>query len=232
MHRPLFILFASIVLLAASGDVNDDLKAFSWLKRQHVMYISDYGEVAVLYNPEFTKIIDRDREFEEGMVDKVIMQTRLDASSNDIYEISFFEGEAGDATFSINNLESGTNVARILATTLIVPGNGYVYSLGHVFSHFDVHSKYKLESGSLVEVRQPFYYVGMVTETLADIDIFSAQDGGEIVAHLPKGSKIEVLVGNKGYYLIKTTFGLVGWYKYNIENPYQSSIRGFYLYGE
>lgn len=228
---PLFVL-SVLFLMGATDDKNNG--SFSWLKTIHVDNIYLFGEVKVLYNPNLTTLIERNEKEGDEVSSMLIMRTRLDSSSEDIYEISFFEGHALDPTFTIEKFVDGksTMIRDIQATTLVVPGNGYVYSSGHVFSRYEGKSKYKVHEYSIVEVKQPFYYVGVKGKANIDINIYSEKVGGELVAHLPKGSQFEVLLNSRQYFLIKTNFGLVGWFEYTSDNPYDTPIEGLQMYAQ
>lgn len=101
-------------------------------------------------------------------------------------------------------------------TKLIVPCDSSVYVSGEANDYFNKRRKYSLKDGTLREVAQPYYYVGLRTINTKPLDIYTDKSYKEKVAHLPANSDIEVLLASvkNEYdydYLIKTPFGLVGW---------------------
>lgn len=100
---------------------------------------------------------------------------------------------------------------------LVVPGTGAVYT-SHHRNNFTARRKYELVNDSLVEVQQPYLYVGLKSKTLKEVKIYDTKEKSKLIATLPLGYEIEVLLaetdifdGGKGFYLVRTSFGLCGW---------------------
>jgi len=77
---------------------------------------------------------------------------------------------------------------QISSTTLIIPGNGFLYVSGHTIIALII-EEICLERERILEVRQPFYYVGIESRTLKDLAITSKKQSGEIVAHIQRTKK-------------------------------------------
>ena len=100
---------------------------------------------------------------------------------------------------------------------LVVPGEGMVYTRHHR-NNFDARRKFRLEKDSIVEVKQPYLYVGLKSKTLREVKIYDNREKSGVIATLPAGYEIEILLaesdrtdGDKGFYLVRTGFGLCGW---------------------
>lgn len=66
----------------------------------------------------------------------------------------------------------------------------------------------------LKAIPQAFYYVGVEAGVLEMFPIYRAMDTSDVVAHLRPGSTCLILVYDpRGWYLIKSESGLVGWTK-------------------
>jgi len=196
-----------------------------------------YSDIVVRYDMNIGKLIDSD--FADDPQEPVytihrFIETKLENSATSIYLIDWYPGPSEDPTFIIS-MKSGKDeveVGGINAKELIIPGNGYIYSSGHTNNMFNTKKKYKIENEKLVEIKQPFYYVGLESFTLMDTVIYRDVKQKQEVARLPKNTKVKVLVSAEDdYYLISTDFGLTGWlYIY----PGQNSrvIEGMYYAGD
>jgi hypothetical protein len=97
-------------------------------------------------------------------------------------------------------------------------GNGFV--LTHTWSGFwTATTKYALDkkSGTLKEVPQSFYYLGLAATVKTTFPLYRGQreNTNEVVANLKPGSKILVLAAEykkePKWYLVKSESGLLGW---------------------
>ena len=75
-----------------------------------------------------------------------------------------------------------------------------------------MHHKWKFDGVEFVEVDQAFYYVGLKTKNTEPITLYSDEKLTKEIAHLPANAEIEVVLYNDKKYLIKTSFGLLGWF--------------------
>lgn len=84
------------------------------------------------------------------------------------------------------------------------------------------------------EVSQPLYYVGQKTKTLKSITLSQTFKQLKPVAHLPANSSVEIIAAeakdSAHYFLIKTAFGLLGWWK--LDSVYSQSIENLYFAGD
>lgn len=117
---------------------------------------------------------------------------------------------------------------------IFIPGNGFIYVSGIANNVFDKKMKYKFVDDKIQEVNQAFYYVGLQTKTLKEIKLFSDKERLKHLATLPKKSNIEVVAsdftGDDQFYLIKSSFGLLGWWK--MDNWNSKEIENLYFRGD
>ena len=168
--------------------------------------------------------------------------------------VGFDEGPSDDPTFVLlpraacgKPLGTMEPLLEIGATTLIIPGNGFVYATGHTNNYVDARRKFELSGGKLREVKQPFYAVGggprRVQRTpLMDEDdpvqpiILRSErrDDAPVVATVPAGGEVEVLLSDgpdTGWFLVRTAVGLVGWY-HSPSGGTMPDTLGIYFHGD
>ena len=163
-----------------------------------------------------------------------VLVTRLIPEIKDSFLIRYSEGPSVDPCFLIYRYDKDTTKLlhyAIDGLSLFIPGDGFLYFSGHSDNMFDTRRKYRVLKDTLIEVIQPFYFVGINSKALADITIYSDTDMLNQVAIVPKGSSVFVVVNRGDYYLIKTPFGLLGWIF--IPNGGQHTIlEGIYFAGD
>jgi len=212
MKRIIIALLISTVVSATPSYSNEISDSFSDL-RMISLDNTDVGPIRLYFKNDLSTVLN-EKEKDEGSHILTIraINTKLINSSKDIYLIKYDEGPSVDPTFEVFSRSENRPLLTVNATTLIVPGNGYIYSAGHTNNMFDQRRKYKITKDGFREVRQPYYYVGKETVANKNINLFSSRNGkGELVATVPKGGKIVVLINIDNDYLVKTPFGLVGW---------------------
>lgn len=149
--------------------------------------------------------------------------------------IGFTFGMSVDPEFILFNSKNKI-IGRVYAWNLYLNSNGVFYTSGHVNNFFDQKRKFEINGDTIIEIKQPFYHVGLKSTTKEQITLYSDKRGGEVVAVLPKNYEIEILLAEYGknemgaerYFLVKTKFGLVGWINY--ESP--TAIEGLYYAGD
>ena len=189
--------------------------------------------VYVHYNPSLAKIINKDITDKKSEIFTVnVMDIYLDTSKGEKINILYSDGSSADPEFLITSLTRNIKSEAIFGLDLYVPGNGSVYVSGHTDNYFDEHKKYIISDGKMVEVKQPFLYVGLETKAIKNIAIYSEKSSESIVANIPKGTRFSVLVASERYYLIKTSFGLVGWYHDTNSNETFDVIEGLHYNGD
>ncbi|MCF7886162.1 MAG: hypothetical protein K9M80_06685 [Candidatus Marinimicrobia bacterium] len=67
-----------------------------------------------------------------------------------------------------------------------IPGDGNIYISGHTNNMFNKRRIYHLESNTLKEIKQPFYYVGQEGVLQKDITLYRDQDNNIPVIKLKK----------------------------------------------
>ncbi|MBE9515385.1 MAG: hypothetical protein IME93_00255 [Proteobacteria bacterium] len=197
------------------------------------MYIDG---VSIAYNKKITTVINE--RSEDGMSVRAI-RTLIDwKKKGQYYVIDFSEGPSADPHFTIYK-EVNKKLKRITAgggTQLIVPGNGSIYVSGHTNSMFDERLKIKIDDEKYKLVKQPYLFVGLDTEVSRDIEIYSEKEQKNVVARLPEGSSVFVVLNDGKYYLLKTPFGLLGWYymdgTYPVGTKEVSPLPGIYYHGD
>ncbi|MEM6264018.1 MAG: hypothetical protein AAGI38_16005 [Bacteroidota bacterium] len=157
-------------------------------------------------------------------------------SGNSLIEFHFSEGPSADPTFiAIHQgrviFAEGGNTFHIKGSTLYIEGSSN--------SYFDKKRKFILSDNTYREVAQPAYYIGAKGRLNYPISIFSDQNYTKKVASLPKGYEIEIVLGNTEevygslrHLLIKSEFGLVGWFDFNGGALREPLIDGFIFMGD
>ncbi len=164
--------------------------------------------------------------FQEWNLATRVLKTRISKDSDTYYTIDFSPGmsvdpyflffeNTGDSTRYIGNTSS--------CTDLYIPGDGFIYTAGHVNSMFDIRRKYHIENGKLVEISQPFYYVGLETVTKKPITLSADRTYKTETVSIPAGTSITILISVDNSYLILTSSGITGWVY--IDSGYYTSIR-------
>ncbi len=152
--------------------------------------------------------------------------------------IGFTWGPSDDPGYSleIRNANGAWVVAAdyLSAETLIVPGNGFVYTAGRANAMFDKRRKYKLQGGKLVEIVQPLYRVDIESKVKKLIELRSepGKGAGEVIARIDKGATVHVLVNKDDSYLVSTPFGLSGWVYIGEVLPPDSPLTEIYFAGD
>jgi hypothetical protein len=170
----------------------------------------------VRYNKNVSKIINQTIPSKDDFSYISALQFQLTATSPESYLLTFDEGSSADPTFTIYQQLSNGEKREIFKQNgleIVLPGNGHVYVSGHTNNMFNMRRKFEYNHDTLIEIKQPFYYVGLVTQTTQPIILYDSLEYHHEVAKLPAGHKIEILVNLGDNYLVKTSFGLTGWLK-------------------
>jgi hypothetical protein len=178
---------------------------------------------------------------ESGVAIERPLRTRLNGD-HQWFTVDCDNGASEDlsCTFFRETPQGLSKVANLAGERFVFPGNGSVLTEGQNNQSFNVRRKFVLSDGQLVEARQPFYYVGLDSVALVDLDLYSSKDFRQPVARLRKGEKVTVLLneavdkGDGEYgtdtYLVKTPFGLVGWIRSPAGQP--PVIEGLVYHGD
>lgn len=198
----------------------------------------DYFPVKIFYAPQGTEVLNKplnaDRPADDGspLVTRVL-KTRIDQGKSEEVFIDYDPGPNVDPEIAVTRVGSAEPAGYVSGLNFYIPGTGAIYASGHTNNNFDTRRKYVLQGDRLVEVKQPFYWVGLESKAKKDLVLYSAKDQKEVVAQLPKGSAVTVVL-NEGedWYLLKTPFGLVGWLKIEVRSQEADTIEGLYFAGD
>ncbi len=211
------IIISSIVLLSTVVAYADSFENLA------VMDVTGFNTIKIRYDKAITKIINEPIKDEREIR---VLVTRLVKDSPARYLVVFDPGPSDDPEFIIYQIEDNKEkkLISLRGQELIMPGNGVLYTSGLVDMMFNTRKKFILRDGIIEEVHQPFYYVGLETKVKKSIVIFEDLSYKKPIAQLPEGSKVEVLINKENDYLLKTPFGLVGWFKINYGEPCGSEL--------
>lgn len=201
----------------ASPVQKDDSEAFSYLKKLNIgsgdyLFIKYNPKTTTLINKELHKLEKNDPLYDENPMGSIkLIETKLNSTT--AYSVVYNPGPSADPTFRFYKKGSDKQAFSISALAVYIPSNGSIYSEGHVNNTFNTRKKFVVENGKFREVEQPYYYVGLETETLKPITLYRTENLKRELASLPADYAIEVVAHNKDtdLYLIKTGFGLLGW---------------------
>ena len=232
MKHLLSILFLLIPILTFSQEYKTP-ESFRHLKKvilneRHSIFAffpQDYNSEA--NKVKISEILDDFYKNEDEMIMPLAFVSVNLASETEIL-IGYTEGASEDPEFWFyQQEETGFRpMISVYGKQIFISGNGNIYVSGHTNNMFNKRRKFKFENDSIREIEQPFYFVGLQTKTLKTIKLHSDKSLGKILATLPADSPIEVVAAEYAnecqYFLIKTSFGLLGWWK--LDNWYSTEI--------
>ena len=243
----IFLLLLIVVLIAPlnAQDTEDSQpagKSFSGLQ------VLQEGMAEVRFHGDHTKVINKARhQFEKTSPlhdgsyksnDIVLIKTRF-SSDDDWYYVLFSEGPGDEPILYLLAADTSENRRVILSGhEAIIPGNGYIYTRNRFNNTFLKRRKYVFKKGELVEIKQPFYYVGLTSKTVQPLILYDDKTAKNEVARLPADYEVEVLLtdetreGDSKWYLVRTPFGLTGWVKIKIYNLSQDVIEDLRYLGD
>jgi len=206
--------------------------------RTHVIQ-KDFGQTMqqISFDPLLTTLLNKplDAQFNTqgigGIEMTQVLITRLNRTSAIKHYVYFDPGASNDPVFVLAEESSKKPIGTIDADQLILPGNGFIYAIGRTNKLHMERRKFVVKDGKLQEVLQPFQFVGLESKANVPITITTSKGGTESVASIPKGERLTVVLSDGDYMLIKTNFGLLGWFKTsgNRESP---DIEGVYFDGD
>ncbi len=250
--RNLNLLIALIISINVSGIIaqkrlvptekETPKESFSYLKTLNVN-----ESTAIKYDEASCTIINKsNKEMPKGhpLRDEVIegdyfretqimMKFKMDKNQDKTYwleSLDLGDPAYSDPGFIIYDAETGKELYSVSATTIIIPGNGKVYVANKNNVWHSSYKKYTFKNNKLQEVKQPFYYLGVKSTTQKALRLFVDKQLTRQLAYLPANNAVEVLLqADDGKYLIKTSFGLIGWAKLDVwvNAPGEASIKGF-----
>jgi hypothetical protein len=153
--------------------------------------------------------------------------------------VLFSHGPSEDPSFSIST-KAGKVLGDVNGLELYLTNTSTFYVNGHTNNLFNKRRKFQIKSDTIAEVAQPFYYVGLQSVTLKDVVLYKDKTSTEVVASLPKGYKVEVILTDYGkpdfeledHSLVRSDYGLMGWVRINKEESWDKIIKGLFFAGD
>lgn len=235
MRTPILsILGLSLALATAQAAEKNQPIAFPGLAKLSASGGEDPSFQQVSYDAALSKVINKPILKEEGAPEVTrLLSTKLDREGETRYFIDFDPGPSADPSYIVRDEKSGDPVGMIPADSLAIPGNGFIYARCRSNAMHMEQRKYGIREGKLVEIEQPFSYVGLDTKAKVPLTLMAKKDGGEVIAKIPAGDSLQVVIRDDEHLLIKTQFGLVGWWKMKTDVlAGNEEIEGIYYAGD
>lgn len=192
----------------------------------------------ISYDPAISKMLNTrlDVEFNSQGIGGIemtrVLLTKIDRTKTNRYYIDFDPGASNDPVFAIFPEGGKSVIGTIDADHLVLPGNGFIYSLARTDKHFLERRKFFIQDNKVIESKQPYLYVGLDTRANTDFALHASVSGGAVIASIRKGDKIFVVLNEGDNYLVRSTFGLLGWVTILPDNQESSVIEGIYYAGD
>lgn len=221
-------------------DILNEKKQDSFAYLETLKIANDW--ITVHYDKTSATIINKNlADLQEGhllrvtdgpaMENILVLEFTMSSQPKDKYALVFSAGPSADPAFLVYDAKNWEIKGTFPGTDIYIPGTNSVYVTGKENNCFNKKSKYVFTQNMFIEAIQPFYYVGLQTKTLKPMVLYSDQNLTHQLASLPGNYAIEVVMAENGNaynpvlkYLIKTSFGLVGWAEingFNNGNGYQ-----------
>lgn len=250
--KTLSLLF--LLSLAAQIAMGQAKEAFSQLKWVNIGQDVTYPDGKFGYDPavftfigkELQKLPKTDICYEaENNEEYTLIGRYKTAAIKESVNVLFSPGPSVDPQFRISDANNKVLWEQV-ADEMCINANGVIYTAGNTDKMFNEQRKYQLSGNKVVEAKQPFCYVGVKGELLKPVTLFSQKKGGTVVANLPVGYEIEVLLAEEDYnkgefgdglpmnYLARSAFGLVGWLRLTSDDMHFSDpvVRGLGYIGD
>ena len=195
----------------------------------------ELGTIRVQYNRSLGRIIEQDLAIDTEWTRTRLLATRLSADSKLEYVVDYDAGPSLDPGFIIYEVaaESLVQVGYEFGLSLSVPGDGYIYIEGHTNQNFNKRRIFAIKEHELVEVRQPFYFVGARSKALVDIELVNSKGGTDRIAVVKAGDPLCVVLNDEEYYLIRTEQGILGWWKPHTLSQYKGEeVQDIFFQGD
>lgn len=145
-------------------------------------------------------------------------------------KVYYNEGSSLDPHFFILN-SSNKLIWGSIADAMCISSTGIIYIAGNTNKMFDERRKFIIKNETIQEIKQPYLYVGVKGELKKPVKLYSKKDNkGSLITTLQVGHDIEVLVAEEltteddntmqMNYLVRTSFGLVGWLRLTSDDTY------------
>ena len=175
----------------------------------------------------------------EAVVLGVLVAQYKAPGMKDSLTVVFESGMSDDPEFSIFG-KGQKLIGHVSCLDMYINASGEIYTAGHANNMFNRRRKFQIQKDTLLEVKQPYYYVGLKGQLQKDITLYRDKTGPDVVAQLPKGYEVEVLLAEsttKDYeidnlFLVRTDFGLVGWLRLSNEDTFGGVLKELYFRGD
>ncbi|WP_286743886.1 MULTISPECIES: hypothetical protein [Roseivirga] len=207
------------------------------------------SEPKIHFDPNKVRIVNKEVQYLETHnplrdelrdTDILVLYFNPPENPNKELALLFSWGPSCDPHFYVFDSENDSIGRNFMGgTELFMPQNDKFYTVGRYNAPFTIRKKFVLlENYKTVEIEPEFYHLGLQTETLRSIKLYTDRQMNTEIAALPPNYKIEVVLAYKKdnlsefYYLIKTQLGLLGWA--NIETGYSEAIdvKGIFWIGD
>ncbi len=167
--------------------------------------------------------------------DILLVKTQIDKSLKSSQYI-VYSPICSYGTFYILDAENFKLIGKLHGEQIVISGNSYIYLAGRLARNYKSTQKFIFENNKFREIKQPYYYVGIKSYTLRPVKIYQEKELINQVAYLPENYEIEVLLTEKIFgselYLVKTSFGLVGWAKLEAYQYQGADVPEIYYWGD
>lgn len=191
----------------------------------------------VSYDPALSQLLNGACDFEyntqgiAGIDVSQVINTRIDRTSPTRYVICFDPGASDDPAYIVVDAKTYKPLGVIDTDHLLLPGNGFIYAIGRTNKLHTERRKFAVRDSKVVEFKQPFLYVGLESHANRALALTSSKESTDIVASIPKGERLTVLISDGDWLLIKTNFGLVGWLQTSSDRE-ALEVEGIYFDGD
>lgn len=205
--------------------------------RTQVIHAGGSSTQQVSFDPALTKVLNERLEAEYntqgiGGIDMTrVLITRVNRTSRIQHFVYFDPGASNDPAFILAEEATEKPIGSIDADHLLIPGNGFIYAIGRTNKLHSERRKFAIHDGKLEEIKQPFLFVGLESKANVPITLTLEKEGGGSVASIPKGERLFVVLSDGDHMLIKTSFGLLGWFKTSASRD-APEIEGIYFDGD
>lgn len=230
----------SITSCSQKGDISPSTKTNSAFSLETLIIDSVEANnttifIKIHFNKQYSEIINKKITYKDSHFDLLdensilLLTTQLDSAKKETIEIYFGMGMSFDPHFTIINKDR--IVGEIEGLELTIPGNGKLYSCGHINNLHNEAKQWKITSQGIEEQQQPFRYVGLKTFALSNFMIYEDTLLQSSISSIHKNDSIELLIQQNNFYLIKTQHNIVGWWK--LDNSFISKqIDKLYFLGD
>jgi hypothetical protein len=225
-------LLVSLVMTISCKQKTDQAKPFKVFPDLSEVLVNTNAGASVFCKKNNCEIINKPSKLDPTMIDVLI--ANLVASNSSKYLIQYSDEPSGDPHFLFYRIEKDTliGIGRIPSDNIYIPGNGFLYSSCRADRMFETREKYIISRDTLSEVKQPFYFVGLESEALQELNLYSDTELTKVVATIPKGSPVFIVANQKDYYLLKTPFGLLGWVQVSDKEYGETKLKGIAYAGD